>query len=88
MDIKLLKLTTGEEIISFVTEGTNTVILKSPLILVMSRDSEKAQGNIIFAPWLIGSDMESEIEIRKEVVIATVAPNEQAEIAYKQALGK
>lgn len=75
--IKVLKIVTGEEVIGKLSETT----ISKPLIMVMDNN-----GKVSFAPWLISS--KDEVSIKENAIIAESYPNDEAEQAYKSAIGE
>lgn len=81
MDIKLLRLTTGEEVIAdLVREGEYTYEVANPIVMVPGND-----GKIGFAPWcpLVAEEVKT-ITIRASVVVYVTVPNVQVVKNYEQ----
>lgn len=75
--IKVLKMVTGEEVIGKLSGATIT----KPLIMVMDNN-----GKVSFAPWLISA--KDDVTIKEDTIIAESYPNDEAEQAYKSAIGE
>lgn len=81
MEIKLLRLISGEEVVAeVIREGEYTYELANPIVMVPGRD-----GNIGFAPWcpLVAEDVKT-ITIRASVVVYVTIPNNQVVENYTQ----
>lgn len=81
MEIKLLRLTTGEEVIAeVVSEGEYTYEVANPIVMVPGHD-----GKIGFAPWcpLVAEEVKT-ITIRAAVVVYVTIPNAQVVENYTQ----
>lgn len=81
MDIKLLRLTTGEEVIAdLVREGEYTYEVANPIVMVPGHD-----GKVGFAPWcpLVAEEVKT-ITIRAAVVVYVTLPNTQVVENYEQ----
>jgi hypothetical protein len=84
-----LKLTTGEELIARATGATDqTFAVRRPLTLVMtvSMDNEQ-QGEVSFAPWMIGVSPEAVLEIPHAHIIAVGLARPDASHQYQEATG-
>ena len=81
MEIKLLRLTTGEEVIAeMISEGEYTYEVANPIVMVPGHD-----GKIGFAPWcpLVSEDVKT-ITIRASVVVYVTIPNVQVVKNYEE----
>lgn len=89
MEILDIKMISGEEIISMVTNSSDmTVTLSHPLSFVMSYNhDDKTRGDVVFAPWMIGKSMDTDIILSKSHIIAMCKPSDEAKKAYMDATG-
>jgi len=81
MEIKLLRLITGEEVIAeMVRVGEYNYVVANPIVMVPGRD-----GNIGFAPWcpLVAEEVKT-ITISASHVTYVTLPNEQVVENYTQ----
>ena len=80
-DVKVLKLITGEEIITRITEGgVGLIILDKPMIL-----AHAANGKIILIPWMRASKTLAESEkvtISSECILVEDVPLKDIEKNY------
>lgn len=81
MDIKLLRLTTGEEVVAeLISETESTYELANPIVMVPGRD-----GNVGFAPWCpLAAEEVKTLTIRAAVVVYVTLPNSQVVENYEQ----
>ena len=81
MEVKLLRMQSGEEVVADLIEDKGeTLVLGNPIVMVPGRD-----GNIGFAPWcpLVAEDVK-EIEVRATFVVYVTLPNEQVVQNYTE----
>ncbi len=85
MNVKLIKMWTGEDVIAdLVKETDDSIIIKNPIVAVPSGQ----QGQIGFASWsplLAGKD--TEIEVTRRYVVYINDPQEDIVDQYKQMFG-
>ena len=85
MNVKLIKMWTGEDVIAdLVKETDDSIIIKNPIVAVPSGQ----QGQIALAPWsplLKGKDIE--IEVTKGYVVYINEPQEDVDSNYRQMFG-
>lgn len=92
VNIKLIKLVTGEEIIaqaySKSKDGKYLPVVKSPLMLVLVKNEKTPElADVSFVPWILGVDIiETEIAINPETIITIVDPNFNLEQKYTTAI--
>ena len=80
MDIKVLRMNTGEEVIFTLVEETDDyVVVKNPLVAVPS-----AQGQIGFAPWSVLSKEDDGIKVEKRYVVYLVDTRDEIVDNYKK----
>ena len=84
-----LKLTTGEELIARAVGATEAnVAVRRPLTLVMTMSMENdQQGEVSFAPWMIGVPPEAELFIPRDKIIVVAIAREDASHQYQEATG-
>jgi len=82
MNVKLVKLVTGEELIAEVEHKQPVFELKNPIRLILS---EKGVGMAPFSPFLDGDPVK--IEIKEEHVICTGNVDIEVVNAYNQQFG-
>ena len=73
MDIRLIRMHSGEELVAELIEDKgDTFVLSNPIVMVPGRD-----GNIGFAPWcpLAAEDVKS-LEVRTSYMVFVTTPNE------------
>ena len=76
--IGILKLATGEEIITTVSEDTLTsMIVKNPLCMVAT------DRGFQFAPFMMMADASKDITINRSSVVATTVPTPELEGQYE-----
>ena len=81
-EVKIVRLTSGEELIAKTEETKTTITLKKPAILIPAGKDQLA-----FGQWLPYADIKDGIEISKEYVIFVVTPMNEMEQQYEQAFG-
>ena len=81
MDIKLIRMQSGEEIVAELVEDKGkTLVLGNPIVMVPGRD-----GQIGFAPWCpLASEEVKQLEVRTSYTVYVTIPNEQVADNYKQ----
>lgn len=84
-----VKLVTGEEIIAMVTSVTeSTITIKRPLTLVMTMpEAGGDQGQVAFAPWMLGLDANHEITLQLTRVVYYGPARSDAAQEYHAATG-
>ena len=80
--VKIVRLTSGEELIAKVEETDTNVTLKKPAILIPAGKDQLA-----FGQWLPYADISNGIEISKDYVVFVVDPMEEMVSKYEQAFG-
>ena len=81
MDIKLIRMQSGEEVVAELVEDKGeALVLANPIVMVPGRD-----GNIGFAPWcpLVAEDVK-QIEVRSSFTVYVTLPNDQVVQNYKE----
>ena len=83
IDVKLIRMITGEEIIAeIVSETDDTITVQNGLVVLPS-----AQG-VGFAPWAtVISKEEPEIEMSKNHIVYVVAVQEDVSLKYNEMFG-
>ena len=80
MDIKVLRMNTGEEVIFTLVEQTpDYVVVNNPLVAVPS-----AQGQIGFAPWSVLSKEDDGIKVEKRYVVYLIDTRDEIVENYKK----
>ena len=81
MNVKLIKMWTGEDVIAdLVKETDDSIVIKNPIVAVPS-----GQGKIGFAPWsplLEGRD--TDLEVTRRYVVYINEPQEEFVSNYRQ----
>ena len=85
MNIKLVKLVTGEEIICEYEEEENKVILENPVMMEVVPTEEGLSVAMTF-PWMMISDKET-FELNKNHVLCDVNPPEKLANQYNAQFG-
>jgi len=80
--VKIVRLTSGEELIAKVEETDTNVTLKKPAILIPAGKDQLA-----FGQWLPYADISNGIEISKDYVVFVVDPMDEMVSQYEQAFG-
>ena len=84
MNVKLIKMWTGEDVIAdLVKETDDSIVIKNPIVAVPS-----GQGKIGFAPWsplLEGRD--TDLEVTRRYVVSINEPQEDIINQYQQMFG-
>jgi hypothetical protein len=85
-----IKLISGEEIMAkLISTEDKTIILSNPVSYVMNMNPENPeQGEVMFAPWMLGIDMNSSIEINIDHILYFGAANKDASSKYSEAIGE
>jgi len=81
-DVKIVRLTTGEELITKVVENEDTVTIKNPAILIPAGKEQLA-----FGQWLPYADISGGITISKKYVIFIVEPQVELTNQYSTSFG-
>ena len=84
MNVKLIRMWSGEDVIAdIVEETTDTIVITDPIVAVPSPQ----QGNIAFAPWspLLQKD---KIEVTKKYVVYEGNPQEEIIEQYNSMFSK
>ena len=81
-DLKVLKLTTNEEVIARVEEKRDILELTKPM--VMMQVNQGGQMGVAIMPWSMSGKCDK-VEISQSIVIATLDPMDEVEKNYIQA---
>ena len=81
-EVKIVRLTTGEELVAKVTETKDSVTLKKPAILIPAGKDQLA-----FGQWLPYGDISDGITIDKQDVIFIVDPIAELANQYSSSFG-
>lgn len=89
VEVVNLKLISGEEIISLSKSSTDMVlVLSKPLSFVMQYNPDSnSRGDVAFAPWMIGKDMNTDVPVSKSHILAMCEASAEAKNAYLDAIG-
>jgi len=79
--IQIVRLTTGEELLTKVERSEDTVTLKDIAILIPA-----GEGKLAFAPWLPYSDVDSGVEINMKDIMFICNPQSELEQQYLSAI--
>jgi hypothetical protein len=77
MNIKIVRLNSGEEILCDLVKNDDTYTLKSPLIII-----PQGQGQIGFMGWIPYADTKDGVEVSKSFVAFTIEPDTQLKNDY------
>ena len=80
--VKIVRLTSGEELIAKTEETDTHVTLKKPAILIPAGKDQLA-----FGQWLPYADIKDGIEISKEYVVFIVEPMDELSSQYEESFG-
>lgn len=92
VNVKIIKLVTGEEIIaqtfSKSKDGKYLPVVKSPLMLVLVKNEKTPElADVSFVPWILGVNiLDTEIAINPETIVTIIEPNFNLEQKYNTAL--
>ena len=87
-NVRTLKLVSGEEIIcKIISVSDNLIVVKYPLMFLLANNSEKLANDVIFSPWIISMDLDTEITINNKDIIANILPSKIATEKYNEAIG-
>ncbi len=83
IDVKLLRIITGEEVIAeVVTEDENTITIKNGLVVLPSAQ------NVGFAPWATVIDKEEpDIQLSRDFIVYVVNVDSSVKKKYNQIFG-
>jgi hypothetical protein len=83
IDVKLLRIITGEEVIAeLVTEDENTITIKNGLVVLPSAQ------NVGFAPWATVIDKEEpDIQLSRDFIVYVVNVDSSVKKKYNQIFG-
>ena len=81
-EVKIVRLTSGEELIAKVTEGKETYTLNNPAILIPTGKDQLA-----FGQWLPYANIKDGIEIKSKYVVFVIDPMDEMETQYNEAFG-
>jgi|TARA_B100001094_G_C18135555_1_gene774871 hypothetical protein len=83
IDVKLLRIITGEEVIAeLVTEDENTITIKNGLVVLPSAQ------NVGFAPWATVIDKEEpDIQLSRDFIVYVVNVDSSVKNKYNQIFG-
>jgi hypothetical protein len=83
IDVKLLRIITGEEVIAeVVTEDENTITIKNGLVVLPSAQ------NVGFAPWATVIDKEEpDIQLSRDFIVYVVNVDSSVKNKYNQIFG-
>ena len=81
-DTKIVRLSTGEELVAKVTENEDSYNLKSPAILIPA-----GRDQLAFGQWLPYGDIKDGIEINKKYVVFVINPMVELANQYSSSFG-
>jgi hypothetical protein len=82
MNIQIVRLNSGEEILADVEVKDDSVIVKKPSLILPT-----GQGSIGLMPWMPYTDVPDGIEIKNSFVAFTVKPHDELINEYNTAFG-
>jgi len=81
-DTKIVRLSTGEELVAKVTENDDSYTITSPAILIPA-----GRDQLAFGQWLPYADIENGIDINKKYVVFVVDPMTELLNQYSSSFG-
>lgn len=72
MNVKIVRLTSGEEIIANITESENTITIKDGTVLIPS-----PEGKLLLAKWLPYAVTDNGVTLDKKNIVFTVEPQKE-----------
>jgi hypothetical protein len=81
-EVKIVRLTSGEELIAKVEETDTNVTLKKPAILIPAGKDQLA-----FGQWLPYANIKNGIEISKDYVVFVIDPMNELVAQYEESFG-
>lgn len=72
MSVKIVRLTSGEEIISNITDNGETITLKDASVLIPS-----PEGKLLLARWLPYADIKDGITLEKRHLVFVIEPQKE-----------
>jgi len=81
-EVKIVRLTSGEELIAKVEETDTNVTLKKPAILIPAGKDQLA-----FGQWLPYANIKNGIEISKDYVVFVIDPMNELIAQYEESFG-
>lgn len=86
-NVKILRLTTGEDIIAeVISEGTSVTKIKQPFTVVPMQESPGKPVQIAFSPYIPYGECE-EVDMKSANIIAQVEPKTDLKNSYNQHTG-
>ena len=86
--VRLMKLVTGEEIISYVTKNEDAYTFTRPLMCVLGVDPQNPlQGQVSFCPWLICASANISVDISGDKILTILTPDANATNQYIASVG-
>jgi len=82
MTVKIVRLTSGEEVIASVSEIEDGIHLKSPALILPT-----GQGSIGLMPWMPYADHDGGIDLQNSFVVFTIKPHDELINEYNTAFG-
>jgi hypothetical protein len=82
MEVKIVRLTSGEEILGKVFDGEDSITIKKPSIIIPAGREQLA-----LAQWLPYSTIDDGVEIKKEYVVFMVSPMTELLNQYNESFG-
>jgi hypothetical protein len=81
-EIKIVRLTSGEELIAKIEKTDNGYLLNKPAILIPTGKDQLA-----FGQWLPYADIKDGVEILSKYIVFVVNPMEEMSAQYDEAFG-
>ena len=81
-EVKIVRLTSGEELICKVTETESDITIKNPAILIPT-----GEGQLAFGQWLPYADITKGLTIDKKYIIFMVTPATELANQYSTSFG-
>ena len=85
MNIKLVKILGGEDLIADVVENSGTIVIKNPVRVVVMPSASGQSPNVGFAPWAPFSK-QTEFLLDRDHIISIMEPIDEFVQQYKMAV--
>lgn len=81
-EVKIVRLTSGEELICKVTETENDITIKNPAILIPA-----GEGQLAFGQWLPYADIANGLTVDRKYIMFMAAPQTELSNQYSTSFG-
>jgi hypothetical protein len=86
MNVKIMKLMNGDDVIADIKYGNDNIVILSGSAKIMMFPSEEGGMGLALMPWLPYSD-DKEVEIKEKNILITVIPSSQILNEYNERFG-